>query len=332
MTEQDIYALNRCFSVKTVFDIELACDMEAKQVLEAGLTDLSIQHAVSALRALRHDFERSIKSEMGASQPSLSYNRGLIHYCAALKAVTASQSTASIQGLRSTLLCCQVFICIEQVQQNYATMAQHVTQGLNIMHQFRARPCVDDNSNFMLAHDAPLPLLDVFLIKMFSAPCKFADASVGRPADGDATPSCPILAEENMDGRSSHRTIAPDMRAGLTKIAASILEFLKNVSQATTKSKAIKLLSEKDSLQRSLDSWAQDLSGIYPTSMTPETELISISFMRLFHQTLQIVVLGALETSSDLSSRLKIEGDNLQSIASKLGGRLEAFRLGDTPR
>ncbi|KAH7389739.1 hypothetical protein DE146DRAFT_725578 [Phaeosphaeria sp. MPI-PUGE-AT-0046c] len=331
ITAQDIASLNRCFSVKTVFDIKLECDMEAKAVLEASLTDRSIQYAVSALKALRQDFERSSDAVVVTPQPSPIYKYGLEQYCLALEALTSSQSCPSSQGLTSTLLCCQIFICIEQVQQNYATMAQHIMQGLNIMHQFRARPYLNADRILIPAHGAPLPHLDVFLIKMFSAPCKFADASVKHNGDEGATPVCPISSSHGLGGHHPHRNIAPDMRGGLTRIATMTLEFLNKVSQVRSVSDALQLVSEKVSLRRSLDSWLNDLDGVQPRGTSPSTELISVSFLRLFHQTLLIIVLGALESSSNVGLCLEVEHASLQHIASDLGRRLRTYRMCHTP-
>lgn len=305
--------------------------MEAKQVLEASLTDQSVQHAVSALKSLRQDFERSREVAVNTPGPSASYEYGLEQYCLALEALTSSDTPPSSQGLTSTLLCCQIFICIEQVQQNYATMGQHLTQGLNIMRQFRARPSLNVDLELMPAHDSPLPHLDVFLIKMFSVPCKFSDISNSRTADEGAANACPVSPLQQPNGSRSHRSIAPDMRAGLTRIAAMTLEFLEKVSQVRLSSEALQLLSEKRPLQCSLDSWLDKLDAIQPGKTSPNTELISVSFMRLFHQALRIIVLGALEASSDIDNDLQIENNRLQIIAIDLGDRLRSYRMPNTP-
>lgn len=42
-----------------MFDVELGCDNEARQILQASLTNTPVRHAVMSLRTLREDLETS---------------------------------------------------------------------------------------------------------------------------------------------------------------------------------------------------------------------------------------------------------------------------------
>ncbi|KAH7169993.1 hypothetical protein EDB81DRAFT_635587 [Dactylonectria macrodidyma] len=326
-TTQDIDLLNRYFSTKTMFDVKLGCDEEARQVLQASLTDLSIRHAVSSLRALREHLETAGEVPASLAQQTPSYDYGLQQYCLALGGLASNLSTPSSNRLKSALLCCQIFISIEQVRQNYAAMAQHLIQGLRIMKENRARPNFVAPNKLVPAHHDQLPLLDGFIIKLFAAPCKFAEP----PATADmssTTVSAYWVPPHQQPVEPRHlRTIAPDIRTVLTRIAASTLEFLDKVSHVESAENALQLLSEKAYLLDSLESWLIDLELVHTETIPPSPEPISVSFMRLFHQILKIVLLGALDSSPDLDAKLRTENYRLQDGASIVSERVKGYRM-----
>ncbi|KAF2686794.1 hypothetical protein K458DRAFT_476535 [Lentithecium fluviatile CBS 122367] len=323
---QAIDLLNRYFSTKTMFDVKLGCDEEARQILQASLTDPPIRHAVSSLRALREDLETSGDVPASVAQQTPSYGYGLQQYCMALGGLASNLSSPGSNGLKSALLCCQIFISIEQVRGNYVAMAQHITQGLRIMHEYRARPNFVAANKLVPAYHDQLPFLDVFIIKLFAAPCKFADPPATADISGTTVSVCLISPHQQPVESRDLRTIAPDMRTELTRIAASTLEFLDKVSHVESAGNALRLLSEKASLLDSLESWLIDLELVHTEIRPPGPELISVSFMRLFHQILKIVLLGVLDSSPDLYAELRTENDRLQGVASNVSERIKAYR------
>ncbi|KIW89183.1 uncharacterized protein Z519_10035 [Cladophialophora bantiana CBS 173.52] len=323
---QDIDLLNRYFSTKTMFDVKLDCDEEARQVLQASLSDPPIRHAVLSLRALREDRETSGDVPASVAQQTPSYDYGLQQYCMALGGLASNMSSPGSTGLKSALLCCQVFISIEQVRENYAAMAQHIVRGLRIMHEYRARPTFVAADKLVPAHHGQLPFLDVFIIKLFAAPCKFADPPATVDTGETTVSECLISSHQHPVESRNLRTIAPDMRTELTRIAASTLEFLGKVSQVESVGHALRLLSEKAALLDSLESWLIDLELIQTEIRPPGPELISVSFMRFFHLILKIVLLGALDSSPDLYAKLRTENERLQGVAHHVGERVKAYR------
>ncbi len=309
---QDIDLLNRYFSTKTMFDVNLGCDEEARQLLQASLTDPPIRHAVMSLRALREDLETSGDVPASIAQQTRSYDYGVQQYCMALGGLATNLLSPGSSGLKSALLCCEIFISIEQLRGNYAAMAQHMVRGLRIMHEYRARPGFVAANDLVPAQHDQLPLLDVFIIKLFAAPCKFADPPATADMSGTTVPVC---------------SIAPDMRRGITRIAASTLEFLDKVSQVESIGAALRLLAEKTALLGSLESWVNALDHVQTEIRPPVPELISVSFMRFFHRTLKIVLLGALDSSPDLYAKLGTEDDQLQGVANNIGERLKTCRM-----
>jgi len=322
---QDIDLLNRYFSTKTMFDVKLDCDEEAKQVLQASLTDPPIRHAVLSLRALREDLETSGDGRTSVAQQTPSYHYGIQQYNMALGGLASNLSSPGFNRLKSALLCCQVFISIEQVRKNYTAMAQHIIRGLRIIHEYRARPGFVSANKLMPAHHDQLPFLDVFIIKLFVAPCKFADSLATADVSGTTLSACLISSHQQPVESCNLRTIAPNMRTKLTRIAASTLEFLGKVLQVESVGVALRLTSEKAALLDSLESWLTDLELVQKGIRSPGPEPISMSFLRFFHQILKIVLLGALDSSHDLDAELQTENDRLQGVANYVGERVRTY-------
>jgi hypothetical protein len=326
IASQEIALLNRYFSTKTMFDVNLRCNEEARQVLQASLTDPPIRHAVLSLRTLREDLETSGDNLASVAQQTPSYQYGLQQYSIALGGLASNLSSPGSDRLKSALLCCQVFISIEQVRKNYAAMAQHIIKGLKIMQEYRARPYFVTANKLVPAHHDQLPFLDVFIIKLFVAPCKFADPPAATDVSGTAFSRYSLSPHQNAVKSRDLHTIVPDMRTELTRIAALTLEFLGKVTQVESVGFALRLLSEKAALLTSLESWLIDLELVQTKSESPDPEPISVSFLRVFHVLLKIILLGALDSSPDLHAELLAENDRLQGMANKLGERVRTYK------
>ncbi|KAF2874116.1 hypothetical protein BDV95DRAFT_604320 [Massariosphaeria phaeospora] len=326
ITPQDIYLLNRYFSTKTMFDVQLGCSEEAQQCLQASLTDSTIRHALSSLRALREHLDTAGHVPTSVAQQNPSYDYGLQQYCMALGGLASNLSSPGSHGLKSALRCCQIFISIEQLRGNYAAMTRHILQGFRIMESYRARPYLVTAKELAPAHHEQLPFVDVFLIKLFIAPCKFADPPATVDTSGTTMPVSLISPNRQPVESRDSRTLAPDMRTELTKIATSTLAFLSKVSHLESADNALRLLPEKASLLDSLESWRLNLELAQTEIRPPGVELLSVSFMRFFHQILKVVLLGALDSSPDLYVELRTENDRLQGIASDLTENMKAYR------
>lgn len=325
ISSHDIDLLQRCFSTKTLFGVGLGCDEEAKQVLQASLTDPLVRHAVLSLKAIRKDLETTGDDAVSLGQQTPGYNFGLQQYNAALSGLASNLSSLGSNGLESALLCCQLFISIEQARKNYTAMAQHITQGLRIMHEYRARPYFVATNKLVPAHHDQLPRVDIFVIKLFAAPCKFADFPDTTNVDGISHAVCGASPRQQpVEPRGLH-TISPDMRTELTRIATSTLNFLSKVTRAKSSKVALLLLSEKAALLDSLMSWLINLELVQAEVGYPRPEPISVSFLRLFHLILRIVLLGALDCSPELYPVLRIECDRLQCEAGILGERVKNY-------
>jgi hypothetical protein len=321
-----IALLGRCFSTKTLFDVKLGCDEEAKQMLQVGLVSPVIRHAVASLRALREDLDTHGDVFAPITLPTPRYNYGLQQYCKALSGLASHLSVPGPARLKSALLCCQLFFSIEQVQGHSAGMARHLIQGLRIMDQYGARPKLVAANMLVPAYHEQVPLLDVFVIKLFVAPCEFADPPASAGPNGTGVAECPLLLPGFAAGSRSTRAIAPDRRAELTTIATNILTFLGKVSDVRSTEKALLLLVDKYNLLNMLDRWLVDLELDRLLLAPHSPEPFSVTFARLFHQILKIVLAGTLNPAEDLSTGLQAEYDRLLKIAIPLEQRIRKQR------
>jgi hypothetical protein len=236
----------------------------------------------------------------------------------ALRFLASALSSPGMDYAKSALLCCQAFISIEQVRANYAALAQHIIQGLGIMREHRARPVLTAEHELLPARHGQLPLLDVFIIKLFGAPCKFAE----RPATFDTSATTvavqPPWLHRQFSASRNLRSIAPEMRTQLTKIVTSTLAFLDKVSHFGTVGDATQLLPEKASLPASLQSWLIELE-LNQVQVRPRySGFLSLPFMRLLHRTLNIILQGVLELSQDLATSPRIGINCLRILASSI--------------
>jgi hypothetical protein len=200
-------------------------------------------------------------------------------------------------------------------------MGQHIIQGLRIMHEYRARPCLTVTNQLVPAYHEQLPLLDLFIIKLFAAPCKFAEPSSLSNKSEESVGMYPVLLPTEPN---KLRIIVPDKRTELTKISASTIGFLDKISHVQSAEDALGLLSEKTFLLESLNSWLHDLECGHAKDKSPEA--ISVSFLRLFHQILKVVLMGSLRFPSDVGGGLRGEYERLQSVASHVGQRVKGYR------
>ncbi|CAK7242378.1 MAG: hypothetical protein STHCBS139747_003867 [Sporothrix thermara] len=247
---------------------------------------------------------------------------------------TVRSGPLNAKAIRSALLCCQVFISIEQMRGNYAAMAQHVVQGLSILYENRARqrqkPLTDDGNR---KDGESLPALDVYIIKLFAAPCKFADVSPPDRVDADAISVATVTTDSSAStstaAMSRLRAIAPDMRTELTRLSASILSYLAKVTLAAPDSVFVQdqqqPIAERSFLLASLDTWLLNLER-QQLAKGPHPELLSVSFLRFFHQILRVVMLSTQHSGYYTAAQLLgPEYAELQSIASRLGDRFQAY-------
>lgn len=324
VSASDVERLNKDFSTKTLFhSVSLNCAEEARQILQTSLTDPNVRQAVSSLRKLRHSIETSQDVTAGDT-PSPGYDVGIRLYCTALGGLASKLSSSGIEQseIKSALLCCEMFISIEQSRGNFSAMAQHIMGGLRILHEQRARPGFGDQvareQQFLPAQWSDLPLLDVFVIKLFAAPCKYADL-VAAGVSVKVTPA-------EMSSQQHTRKLVPNMKAQLTRIAENVILFLGRVSDVESVTAANDLLSEKKNLFISLGDWIAATDSIERETQPTGNELLSLRFAKLLYRILVIVVWSALDSSPQLYEQMRDEISEVQRIAALVTEGVAEFR------
>ena len=339
----DIRRLNHYFSTKSLAGMAIDCSEQAKEILECSVTDPLVRASVTSLVLLREDLETVGDDWLSVLSPTASYNHGLEQYNLALRGLSEHVGEFGSQGLRSLLLCCHIFISIEQVRKNYAAFAQHLVRGLNIMNQYKVRPGFTSVNKFMPAQHPELPLLDVFIIKFFAAPCPFAER-----AEGGSSVSTPTTHSPSSDTSSASSDIIPNVRGELTKIAMRVLNFLDKVSHVCSVKGALLLLVEKEDLLDALGNWLSRVDGFVtqvvecssqtshsnasspalgatPAQDAGNGRSISACFLRFFHQILRVVLLWTLDHSPNLANDMVEENEKLQAIADDIGRRVTGY-------
>lgn len=326
ITPRNIDLLERCFTTKTVFGADLGCKEDARRILEASLRDPTIQHAVVSLTSFRKDFETTgISSSPIDGQYSGQY-LGLRRYSLAIKGLSSKLSTSDLDKPYFALLCCQLFISTEHVRGNYGAMAQHIIRGLGVIREYRPRPNLGLSHILEPAGHPCLPLLDVFIIKLFVAPCKSAQPPMTSNNRNANDSDCTNQGYQRSDDAKSLRILVYDTRTELKTIATRILNFLDAVSEVTSYGRAAQLILEKKVLLESLDLWLVDFERAQMERKQRGKEPISVSLLRLFHRILKIIVLGTLDASADSETRIQSENDRLQNFADRVTENLRVCR------
>ncbi|KAJ4367196.1 hypothetical protein N0V83_007726 [Neocucurbitaria cava] len=194
------------------------------------------------------------------------------------------------------------------------------------MAEYRARPYLLATDTLVAAHHHQLPFVDLFIVKLFAAPCKFEDPLAVVDPSGTSSVVCLSLQDKPPATSRGFRTIAPNIRTELTKIASTTTEWLSKVSQVKSIATALKLLSEQAALLSSLNSWLMSLDLVQVQTEYHGPEPLSLSFMRLFHLVLKIIILGTLDASPDTRAELQTENNRFQNLANNVEERVRAYR------
>ncbi|KAK4500857.1 hypothetical protein PRZ48_009049 [Zasmidium cellare] len=317
----EVEIFSRLFSTKTMFDVKLGCEEESKQVLRASLTQAPLRSAIASLKLLRQDLESSFSSLPSFPWRPEGSRQGLQHYIQAMTGLAETLSLPDRTRVPSTLLCCETFISIEQVRGDYGAMVQHILRGLEIMHEYGARPCLTREGRLAPAYSGPLPLIDVFVLKLFLAPCLFKEKPTPVGEDGERL----LSLDAGTADTCHHQPLDTKKRKQLGSLATETLVFLNDVRHLKSIQEAVQLLPKKAHLLQSLDEWLFDLNRLQTHPGSTEKEPLAVLFMRVFQQLLRIFLLYALSSSSDLNSPVAIEKGQLLKLAGMVSTRVQAY-------
>ncbi|KAF2167517.1 hypothetical protein M409DRAFT_66055 [Zasmidium cellare ATCC 36951] len=312
----EVEILSRLFSTKTMFDVNLGCEEESKQVLHASLTQAPLRSAIASLKVLREDLESSLSNSPSSPWRPETNHEGLQQYSKAMTGLAKSLSLPDRTRVPSTLLCCETFISIEQVRGDHVAMAQHIIRGVEIMREYGARPCLTHAGKLVPAHRGPLPLIDVFAVKLFAAPCRFKEQPAVVGAHGGTAATCD---DQRLD---------PENQKQLKNLATNTLVFLNEVRHVQSVEDATQLVSKKANLLKSLNDWLLDLNQIQRQGEPIDKEPLAVLFERVFHQLLRIFTLNALDSSQSQDVQIAAEKRQLLELAGIVSSRVQAYNAG----
>lgn len=195
-------------------------------------------------------------------------------------------------------------------------MGLHIIRGLNILREYRARPYLNTNG-LMPARHSGLPSLDVFIIKLFAAPCRFTEQ---QTSESSSIMTPPVETR-------SDRKLAPNMRAELTKVATLTIALLERTTKFQSAEQSQSLILERRDLLDNLDLWLCALESLQKETQPGEPESISDNFLRILYLILKIILLGTLETSPELDTKLRDENKQLQGLANLVNERLKDYDM-----
>ncbi|KAI4155076.1 MAG: hypothetical protein LQ340_001233 [Diploschistes diacapsis] len=128
-------------------------DFWNKQVPRLARREPAVRHALTALAAFheksnQHDaiVDAKGKSPETEIDPDAVDKFFLQQYNKAILELRPKMSGTGHQGVISTLVCCYIFMCIEGLHGRHLAMVNHITNGLNVYHEWIRR--IDPNEKF----------------------------------------------------------------------------------------------------------------------------------------------------------------------------------------
>lgn len=277
-------------------------DAEAREIIRASSSEPAIRHAITSLHSLRDSFDQLSRGSRHEIQQTPSFYYGLRQYNKALVALARKLSEAHSNSLRSTLLCCQLFISIELRQTDYVSATQHFIRGFKIMYDAHPRPAFNDMGNLIMKGEHyDLPKIDVFALKFFIPPCW-------------RTYEIPHVSKNN--------TILTDAihqyHNEIVSLAEATLRLLNNISRISCIEDGLTLLKEKERLLKCGQHWYMSIKILLKQFEVAGMERPHPSFLFFCHFTLKVITTMALSHSQKVLDSLDSEFDNMIMISQNL--------------
>jgi hypothetical protein len=274
---------------------------EIRTTLDA-LSDPAIRHALISFDVFSAIFETNhniLATKNGARLPNV--HRGLKEYSTAVSSLASSLGGET--SVHVTLLCCQLFISIELALGDFASATEHFIRGLRIMHQYRARPDVDDLGKISMCSNLNLPHLDYFVIKLF----------VFDPPNSEGITQSVVFGPV-----AAGITSQNDARSELMALSTQTLEFLNKLSILSNQSKIATIVAQKSNILTKLQSWDNTHVGTTKHFMNktfPADVRFSVAFSPLLHRVLKAVVSLAMSSSVGDMDVLEADFREMRGIA-----------------
>ena len=285
--------------------------VEAKATLTA-ISDLAVRHALRSLEALSTAFEAHgylVVKANAAKHPGV--ERGLEEYNTAVSKLASCEiGDINPTFIRTSLVCCRLFIAIEVRLGDFSLAVQHFVRGLHIMYQSCSRPSVDAEGRIVPGSKEDIPLLDLFIIKLFASanPVRW---QMERPPSWQADMA---LAVPN------YVPLRSNARLELATLSTEVTSFLCYVTSLRHQHQIQGLLQWKAKLLETLQDWhdihAEPIKDVM-NGASPIRLRYAIAFAPFLYQILKIVTRLAMGNAVEALNMLS-DFEDLGGIASYL--------------
>lgn len=331
----DVQSFSQYYTPRLVSYQDSPFSAEASATIHASVSEACVHHAVDSLCC----FYKSFQQQCGNSSviqfgghiqklqnPSSFF--GLRQYHTALKILAHKLSNKNNSYLQPTLLCCQIFICIEIFQQNFGAAIQHFIRGLRIMQEYRLRPVLDEKLGLMGAKYKNVPLVDTFLLKFLTVPT-FSDNREYQAKVKMLMPQPSYVHGADAIDCEDLDTIMREAYPQMFKGARDALIILDAIVNITSRNDVLAILEKRASFLFFLQDWHSNVEALIAGRATLLNNPVT-TFAFLLHSLLKVILTMSFVTSQKIKDKIELEFEILVSIAEQLDSqRQELRRLGN---
>lgn len=148
-------------------------------ILPLSYSNSAIKHALCALGASHQRFLASYPGNITNLNHSIDYDyQANLKYSEAIALIRPVMAENCASNIQTALLCCTIFICIENLHRRYADSVRHLRAGHQLLESLRAVPSSNTSPSGMSCQPANNGLLKT-LAAMFSSLGKSVGAFTG---------------------------------------------------------------------------------------------------------------------------------------------------------
>lgn len=317
-TADDVEKLAHLFKMKNRGS-DIGYHVEAEAVLTA-VADPAIRHALISLDVLYKAFQAHgyivVKPNVIGHA---NVERGIEEYNKAVSNLSPRLvGEPSPTFIRTSLLCCQMFIGIEVRLANFTLAVQHFIRGLRIMYQYHSRPSLDSEGCITPSSGADLPLLDLFVIKLFASANPIA-WQMERP---------PGWRVDVSSARPNYVPLRSQARLELANLSTQVAALLSQVAILRSQHQVQELQQKRVMLLEALQNWhtfyAEPIRDLMSSDISIRLRY-AIAFSPFLHRILVNITSLALASSTREFDVLAPDIEALGHIAGFLTERRKEF-------
>ncbi|KAI1064653.1 hypothetical protein LB506_007570 [Fusarium annulatum] len=162
-------------------------------ILPLSYSNTAIKHALCALGASHQRFLASYPGNLNNLDHSIDYDhQANIKYSEAIALIRPVMAENTASNIQTALLCCTIFICIENLHRRYADSVRHLRAGHQLLESLRTLRSPEISPNGMSCQPGDAVLLKT-LAAMFSSLGKSVGAFTGDTSFSNITQCTPEI-------------------------------------------------------------------------------------------------------------------------------------------